>query len=309
MKTPPPIPDVRRLTVEAAKARLAGAGFTLGSTAPTPSDQNQGTVVSQDPAPGSLRASGTPVNVIYAVPIPLRPVPDVRRLSIDGAKARLAGARFALGSTAPKESTQDRDTIVSQDPAPGSMRAPDTAVNVTYATPIVRAVPDVRGLTVEAAKARLAAAGFAIDSITSVVVVSTAHSGTVIAQHPVAHTVARQDTPVGIVLAATTIPGPIQWPPAFAGTLLAITASAVAARVRRVRKVRFMRRVRIQPHRPLGTLGIDLNAEELGNPVEILDRDVRLRPVVDAGKQDIERPENLLSTNGGSGHVTDVGHP
>jgi len=67
------LPDVVGSPVEQAQAQLEELGFDV-STSTEPSDQPEGTVLSQTPEPGSVEA-GTRVRLVSAAPLPATPTP------------------------------------------------------------------------------------------------------------------------------------------------------------------------------------------------------------------------------------------
>jgi eukaryotic-like serine/threonine-protein kinase len=76
----------------------------------------------------------------------------------------------ALGFTARVDlvsSTQKPETVVAQDPAPGTLAQPNTTVRLSVSKgPSTAVVPDVKGLSQADATARLRASGFVVGVVT-----------------------------------------------------------------------------------------------------------------------------------------------
>ena len=100
-----------------------------------------------------------------------RSVPRVLELSGDDARARLAeaGYRGRIAGSRPNAAAP-RGRVIAQDPAPGVLLAPGTAVDlITSSGPARVPMPDVGGLAVAQAERIIRAAGLrvgAVDSIT-----------------------------------------------------------------------------------------------------------------------------------------------
>ena len=91
-----------------------------------------GQVVAQNPSAGSLVAAGDPVLIEISLgPVPLR-VPDLIALALDGATDEILSEGFAVGSiTFINDDLQPANTILVQDPVPGSRVAPSSAIDLT----------------------------------------------------------------------------------------------------------------------------------------------------------------------------------
>jgi len=128
------VPDVTGQLQNAAQRQLNSAGLKSGVVY-LPSDQPQGTVVSQSPAGGAMRGRGTRVQLNVALgpnPRPQRAVPSVVSLDPTGARSRLTAAGFRV-QTLP-QGVSDRSQIgkvVDEQPA-GGRRAPLGSVVTIY---------------------------------------------------------------------------------------------------------------------------------------------------------------------------------
>lgn len=196
------VPTVVGLTEEAARARLAQAGLTLGETQKQESSARPGSVVAQDPETGGYVEPGEAVDVVIAT-APSRKVPDVVGLPAGEATDLLDGA----GLTA-RISEVDADgpagTVLSQDPAAGSPSDAGAvvALRVVARRPVVE-VPAVRGLDLREAVATLAKAGLRPGSVEHLR--GEEATGTVLRSDPAPGRQAPQGSAVDLVVAIRAI--------------------------------------------------------------------------------------------------------
>jgi len=120
------VPDVTRRAQEAAQRQLNSAGLKAGVVY-VPSDQPEGTVVSQSPEAGTTQKRGTRIQLNVSLgPTPgeQRAVPDVRGEDPAAARAKLESAGFKV-QTLPQGVTDASQigTVVDEQPA-GGRRAP-----------------------------------------------------------------------------------------------------------------------------------------------------------------------------------------
>src|SRR5262245_38974131 len=151
-----------------------------------PSSQKKGTVVSQNPEPGLQVLDGTAVRLNVsngagpgAAPPPPPPppppappatvaVPDVTGQQQDDAQRQLNAAGLKAGVVYVK-SDDDKGTVVSQAPTGGATRTRGTRIQLNAAfgprPGTLKGVPDVRNLDPVAARAKLTAAGFNVQTL------------------------------------------------------------------------------------------------------------------------------------------------
>jgi Uncharacterized protein conserved in bacteria len=128
------VPDVTGQLQDAAQRQLNSAGLKSGVVY-LPSDEPEGTVVSQSPAGGTTRKRGTRVQLNVALgpdPGAQRAVPNVLSLDPATARSRLAAAGFEV-QTLPR-AVSDRSQIgkvVDEQPSAGR-RAPVGSVVTIY---------------------------------------------------------------------------------------------------------------------------------------------------------------------------------
>jgi beta-lactam-binding protein with PASTA domain len=128
------VPDVTGQRHEAAQRTLNGAGFKAGVVY-VPSDDPQGTVVSQSPAGGLSRRTGTRIQLNVSLgpsPGSQQVVPDVLGLDPQTARARLSSAGFNVQTLSQKISSPSQNgKVVDEQPA-GGRRAPARSTVTIY---------------------------------------------------------------------------------------------------------------------------------------------------------------------------------
>lgn len=152
------------------------------------SEAPQGTVISTSPAAGYAVYDGEPV--VLRISLGKQKlsvsVPNLYSLTEAQASELLAQKGLKLGEISYAVSSQPSGVIIAQQYAPYSKVEIDTAVNVTVSIGNEyeqRTVPDLYGLTVDEARARLAEYGLVLGGIYTVA--SGAPKGTVVAQTPI----------------------------------------------------------------------------------------------------------------------------
>ncbi|HSC48777.1 MAG TPA: PASTA domain-containing protein [Gaiellaceae bacterium] len=176
------VPDVLGQQRDTAVAAIRGAGlkpkaFVVSST------QKQGVVVAQDPQAGKRIAGGSTVRLNVsngssgsAAPPPppssTAPasvdVPDVTGQGQAAAQKQLSSAGLKAGVVYVK-SDQPQGTVVSQSPPGGKTVKRGTRVQLNVALGskpgTLKGVPEVRNLSPSAARAKLSAAGFVVQTL------------------------------------------------------------------------------------------------------------------------------------------------
>lgn len=187
------VPDLRRLTQEAAVERLRQSLLQLGTVTSEPSDQAPGTVIKQWPVPGMPAEAGQRVDLALAQPggPPVQPgpppvaqsqVPDLDALTLDEASRRLQQAGLQTGRISRQPSGAPAGTVIQQSPAPGAALQAGGAVDLVVAEAAPSTTPDLTGQTVEAARALLRDQDLELGSVTEKI--SNATPGQIIEQSP-----------------------------------------------------------------------------------------------------------------------------
>ncbi|MBC5825619.1 MAG: Stk1 family PASTA domain-containing Ser/Thr kinase [Candidatus Eremiobacteraeota bacterium] len=185
------VPDVVSLSVDEARRRLASAGLKLqlGGTISSANIPAQ-TIVDQTPGGGTTVSPGSSVLVDVSAGSNSTRVPNVVGGSLEDARRTLESTGLAVGTvTQAVVNDTSPDTVLSQDPAPNSALPQGAAVNVVVATagtndlqspaassapaagssapPSLGPIPNVIGMSVEAAKSVLEKAGYRVDHVTA----------------------------------------------------------------------------------------------------------------------------------------------
>ena len=166
-----PVPNAVGQTLDAARASLEGAGLQpiQADTRPDP-DRPAGTVINQNPAPGSIVKQGRRVYLTVSGGEADVEVPSLRGRTVRDAKfalernsLRLGGSSFQTSSTFPE------GTIVDQNIAPGTSVQKGTQVGIVVsqgADTLQIVVPHVAGKSTTEAERELLAAGLKVGNIT-----------------------------------------------------------------------------------------------------------------------------------------------
>jgi eukaryotic-like serine/threonine-protein kinase len=179
------VPKTIGQTRDAAVAALRDAGFVPRAFT-VPSSQPKGTVVSQRPSAGLRAPAGSTVRLNVsngagpgAAPPPPPPPPPpappatvtVRDVTgqLQNVAQRQLNAAGRKAGVVYLESDEPQGTVVSQAPADGATRARGTRIQLNVALGPrpgqLKGVPDVRNLDPAAARAKLTAAGFTVQTL------------------------------------------------------------------------------------------------------------------------------------------------
>ena len=116
------MPNLRGLKQSDAIDKLQQMGLRLGSAYETFSDEDSGTVISQDPRSGTRISKGQSVDITVSKGQKVKKisVPDVKGVPSDRARTMIEGSGLKVGSVSEEASTQAAGTVVSQSPSAGS---------------------------------------------------------------------------------------------------------------------------------------------------------------------------------------------
>ena len=174
------VPDAVGQSRDDAVAAVRGAGLKPKAFT-VPSSQPKGTVVAQKPLGGKRVPGGSVVRLnvssgsTAAVPPPPPPpakpatvtVPDVTGQQQDAAQKQLNAAGLKAGVVY-VSSDEVQGTVVSQAPEGGTTQKRGTRIQLNVSRgprAVVKGVPDVRNLDAGEARAKLAAAGFRVQTL------------------------------------------------------------------------------------------------------------------------------------------------
>lgn len=196
------VPDVAGQTAEAAQQALGTAGLRDGSVRTEPHDTvAAGLVVRTDPAAGESVPEESTVLIVVSGGPQARPsvaVPQLDGATLAEARTLLDGAGLTLGELLREDSARPADTVLASDPAAGAPLEPGAVVTLTLASGN-QVVPDVTGLGIGDARARVQDAGFTVEESPSEA--PDAEPGAVLGVQPVAGTSLRLGSTVTLVVA------------------------------------------------------------------------------------------------------------
>lgn len=158
------VPNVVSMSTEAASAALKKAGLTLEIVDRQPSDNIPAdTIASQEPNAGSKVDAGGKVSAVVSSGPASIQVPDVTNRTAEDATNALRAVGFRPAVTYTVAGANASGTVISQSPTAGANAPHGSLVTIVVAIPGV--LPDVTGMTLEGAKAKLQAAGYRIGNV------------------------------------------------------------------------------------------------------------------------------------------------
>lgn len=199
-------PDLTARPIEEAMAIAREHDLSLKLEREEPSDMMiAGEILSQRPRPGAMIKAGSPIKVIISsgrrmIVIPEQIVGEHRLQA--GIRLRELGLKVGNVAFIPTSGKGD-DVVLALDPPQGTSVPPDTVVNLLASAEAVGesfAMPDLYGLTADAARAELARYGASIATINSEERFGVA-PGTVHSQAPTAGTPTRAKARIEITIA------------------------------------------------------------------------------------------------------------
>lgn len=156
------VPDVMGKTAEEAQLAIEQAGFKVGEVKNVYDDSAEpGTVVGQNPKGGEKAEKGSKINIDVSQGSEEIEVPDVSGMSLDDARKAITVAGFSVGETTKEYSDSvEEGKVMKQTPAAGTMAAQGSKVDLVISQGKDEIeVPDVEGLSLEAARAKIERAG------------------------------------------------------------------------------------------------------------------------------------------------------
>ncbi|MGI8572390.1 MAG: Stk1 family PASTA domain-containing Ser/Thr kinase [Solirubrobacteraceae bacterium] len=218
-----PVPAVVNKNVAAASTIVQNQGFNV-VTIDLQDIAPNGTVIRENPPPGTQLAQGLTVTLTVSTGPGNRNVPTVARLPVKQAQAAIVRAGLRAGRVLTEHSTTiPAGDVIRTDPSAGTpiLAASPVTLFVSTGRPLAT-VPEVRGDTVAAAKAKLRGAGLTW-SISNAVSTATA-PGLVISENPSVGSQAAVGSTIDLTVAKA--PPTVQVP-----NVLGLSAGAAAARL------------------------------------------------------------------------------
>jgi len=196
------IPRVLGMPAAEAKSHLTDAGLRIArDSSETHPRAQTGSVIWQDPPPGTRAIEGTQVTLVTSAGPAKIPVPDVAGYDLGLARAFVRAAGLTVSRVEAVPAPAPRGITVLSRPPAGSVLAAGSGVVlvVSEGAPTI-AVPELLGLTTEDARILLEQDGLQMGTVQRRRT-HDATPGTVVAQRPSAGTLAAPGTVVDIVLA------------------------------------------------------------------------------------------------------------
>lgn len=159
------VPDLGGKPLSKARAKLTELGFQIGKVERAYSiDDPAGTVIKVD-APRKRLEQGSTVNLIVSQGPRMFEVPDVVGMTAEKAQKKLEGMRFKVALVDVYSDDVPEGKVVSTAPSAGESAAERSTIEVAVSIgPEFRkfSMPDVRGMSVSDAKAKLEKAGLKV---------------------------------------------------------------------------------------------------------------------------------------------------
>ncbi|MGH2901836.1 MAG: PASTA domain-containing protein [Solirubrobacteraceae bacterium] len=123
------VPNVAGLTFDDASRRLAEVGFRAArGDSRFHGGAPKGTVLEQDPRPGTRDAEGATVTLVVSAGQQIVAVPEIVGLSQTEAQTALEAAGFELGQVLERPNEAPRGRVLESRPAPGAKAAVPSSV-------------------------------------------------------------------------------------------------------------------------------------------------------------------------------------
>ena len=157
------VPDVRNKTLDDAQQALDQAKLEFGHAVERFNEKvPTGRVISTDPAAGTQLQRGTAVDVVVSKgPRPIK-IPDFTGKPASRAEQQLTDLGFQVDTTEVNSDAVPKGRVITQSPNSGTGQKGDTISLVVSKGPVLVAVPNVRGMGLQAAQQQLQAAGFVV---------------------------------------------------------------------------------------------------------------------------------------------------
>src|ERR1700731_862534 len=198
------VPNVEGLPQDAATTAITAVKLTGGTVTQQISNTVAGgNVISQDPASGSSMPQGSQVNLVISSGPQMVTVPNVEGLTQDAATTAITAAKLTGGTVTQQTSnTVATGKVITEAPPSGNSVAQGSRVNLVISLgPQMVTVPNVEGLTQDAATTAITAAKLTMGAVTrqSSNMVTT---GNVISQDPASANSVAQGSPVNLVISS-----------------------------------------------------------------------------------------------------------
>ena len=202
------VPDVTGQSQTAAAAAIQAAGLVVGQQSEDCSDSvPAGNVIRTDPAAGAQVNPGTVVNLVVSTGPCTAPVsvPDVVGMQVVNAISALHTAGLIYTTIEVCNENTPVGVVINQLPSGGTSVSVGSTVTLTVSTgPCDAIVPDVVGMTLQAAQTALSVYNFTVDIFEACS--NTVPAGSVVSQNPVGGTPASAGITVNLVISSGPCP-------------------------------------------------------------------------------------------------------
>ncbi len=204
------VPNIVGMDIKQADEELSKVGLKMKVIGTEASDQVvKDAVKSQDPGAGRKVKAGREIEVIISGGQEQVKVPNITGVTVSDATTRLSNKGLNLGNIEPiYDEKYAEGIVISQSPVPDSTVNSGTKVNITVSKgkqPPQGAVPDLKGLSLSEATAKLQSAKMVLGAVTRQASAAY-YADQVAAQDPAAGTQSDEGTKVNVVI--STGPGP-----------------------------------------------------------------------------------------------------
>ena len=162
------VPNVVGKSAPSAEIALSAEGLSAGVLTTATSDSvPTGSVVSQNPPPGTQARKGSKVALVISTGVAVAVVPDLSGMTEADALRAIQDQGFTIGPIARKaSSTIAANKVVAQIPASGTTAKKGSIVSFAVSTgKPMSAVPDVVGNSESTALSKVEGAGFTVDTV------------------------------------------------------------------------------------------------------------------------------------------------
>jgi eukaryotic-like serine/threonine-protein kinase len=179
------VPAVVGLNASAATRQLQAAGFKVSPVKQPSTTIAKNTVISTVPTGGATGAHGSLVVVTISAGPPNIAVPNVVGEQFTDAKLLLQQDKFVVGKPIHQTSASAPGTVLAQSPQSGKAAEGSTVTLTIAQAPPNVTVPQLRGLTQDAASALLGKLGLVPSPVTETRNVNPQYNNVVLSQFPV----------------------------------------------------------------------------------------------------------------------------
>lgn len=161
------VPDLIGMKYSEAKDKAEEAGFKIRKGDEVYSNKvEKKEIAAQTPDADSTAKKGSVIVVDICIGHKNGIVPDLKDLSLEEAKAEIKATGFKLGTVEKEANEADKDTVINQDPEAGSSTEEGSEINLVISKGIEKVkVPNLKGLSYNAAQKTLQDAGLAVGSV------------------------------------------------------------------------------------------------------------------------------------------------